>query len=110
MVEGISTAKIVWFHASSMKLCMRENCIIVLPVNILIHGCGTPASWATRHTTVYLDVCVPSRTRILSHMHMGHPVRVWHFSCPIRAWATRTRIGPRTRMGHYNCILRRLAL
>jgi len=35
MVEGISTAKIVQFHASSTKLRMRENCIIVLPVNIL---------------------------------------------------------------------------
>jgi len=34
-VEGISTAKIAWFRISSMKLCIHENCIIVLPVNIL---------------------------------------------------------------------------
>jgi len=33
MVEGISTAKIVRFRTSSTKLHMRENCIIVLPVN-----------------------------------------------------------------------------
>jgi len=45
MVEGISTAKIVWFRTSSTKLCIRENCIFVLPVNIYTHGCGMPASW-----------------------------------------------------------------
>ena len=45
------------------------------------------------------------------------PIRVWdipyaygHFPYPIRVWASRTRIGPRTRMGRYNCILRRLAI
>ena len=32
-MEGISTAKTVWFRASSTKLCMHENCVIVLPVN-----------------------------------------------------------------------------
>ena len=60
---------------------------------------------------------VASRTRILSHTRMGQPIRVWdipyaygHFPCPIRVWASRTRIGPRTRTGRYNLILRRLAL
>jgi len=64
-----------------------------------------------------LFLSVPSRTRILSHTRMGHPIRVWdipyaygHFPYPIRVWASHTRIGLRTRMGRYNCILRRLAL
>ena len=35
-VEDISTAKIIRFHTSSTKLCMRENYIIVLPVNIFM--------------------------------------------------------------------------
>jgi len=40
MVEGISPAKCVWFHTSSTKLCIHENCIIVLPVIILMGvGC-----------------------------------------------------------------------
>jgi len=34
-LEGNSTAKIVWFRTSSTKLHIRENRIIVLPVNIL---------------------------------------------------------------------------
>jgi len=34
-LEGISTAKIIRFHTSSMKVRIRENRIIVLPVNIL---------------------------------------------------------------------------
>ena len=34
-MEGISTAKIVWFRKSSMNLLMRENCVVVLPFNIL---------------------------------------------------------------------------
>ena len=34
-MESISTAKIVWFRASSMKLRIHENCAIVLPVSIL---------------------------------------------------------------------------
>ena len=34
-VEGISTAKIIRFHRSSMKLRIHENCVIVVPVNIL---------------------------------------------------------------------------
>ena len=51
-VKGISTAKIIQFRTSSTKLRMHENCVIVLPVNIL-----ALASWATRHmyTTVCLD-------------------------------------------------------
>ena len=52
----------------SAELHMRKNRIIALPVNILMgvvrwllgqhntqYRCGTPASWATRHTTVFLD-------------------------------------------------------
>ena len=34
-VEGISTVKIVRFRTSITKLHIRENCIVVLPVNIL---------------------------------------------------------------------------
>ena len=36
MVEGISTAKFTRFCTSSTKLHMRENCVIVLPVSILM--------------------------------------------------------------------------
>jgi len=36
MMEGISTAKIVQLCTSSTKLHIRENCVTVLPVNILM--------------------------------------------------------------------------
>ena len=39
LVESISTVKIVSFHKSSTKLCMHENCVIVLPV--LMVWCAT---------------------------------------------------------------------
>jgi len=47
MMAGISTAKISWFRWSVIEPCMRENRIIVLPVNnsLLWHagflGCAT---------------------------------------------------------------------
>ena len=34
-VEGISTAKFIQFYTMSTKLCICENCGIVLPVNML---------------------------------------------------------------------------
>jgi len=34
-VAGICTTKIVWFYTSTTKLRIRENFILVLPVNIL---------------------------------------------------------------------------
>ena len=37
-VEGIFTTEIIRIFTSSGKLCIRENCIIVLPVNILMPG------------------------------------------------------------------------
>ena len=35
MLEGVSTAKIVLFHQGSTELQRCENCVFVLPVNIL---------------------------------------------------------------------------
>ena len=35
---------------------MRENRDYVVPVNILTSIARAPFSWATRHTTVYLDL------------------------------------------------------
>ena len=34
---------------------MRENCDLVIPVNILTYFARAPFSWAARHTTVCLD-------------------------------------------------------
>ena len=55
-LEGISTAKIVRFHTSSTKLCIREYRIIVLPVNILTGLLRRLLAGAARHTTVCLDM------------------------------------------------------
>jgi len=37
---------------------MRENRYFVVPVNILTPFAHTPFSWATRHTTVCLDMFI----------------------------------------------------
>ena len=45
-------AKMVCFGEGAMKLCMHENAVLLLPVNI---WCGTLAFLATQHTTMCLE-------------------------------------------------------
>jgi len=80
---GISTAKIVRFRKSSMKVHICENCIIVVPVNILMGV--APASWATWHTTVCLD-------RVSWSLLLFLPIYSWVWRTSFLGHATHYRV------------------
>ena len=57
-MEANSTVNLVPFGEDIMELKIRENHDFVVPVNILIPFVHTTCIWATRHTTVCVDLDV----------------------------------------------------
>jgi len=57
---GISAANLVEFGLEISELHSCENQVLFVPVNILTVW-HVLASWATRHTTVYLDETLSTR-------------------------------------------------
>ena len=54
-LAGIAAANLVEFEQEILELHRCENPVLFLPVNILTVWLAL-ASWAARHTTVYLDL------------------------------------------------------
>ena len=72
-LEGVSTAKIVLFHQGSTELRRCENCVFVLPVNILT---GVARRLLGPHDTLPCVLIIESRiatletsVRSLRHAH-----------------------------------------
>ena len=72
-MEGSYSAKFACFSERDIELCMHENCILVLPVEILTVWHTGPASLAAWHTTY----------------RVSWYCNIWSISARVCSWYTR---------------------